>query len=80
MTTIQMQELLEKLSLLRAVLNGDIDPAVVGLKLKDTDGGNRRAVALAMLDEIGSDVFESLQSDKDNKPPFGFAAGRKKAA
>jgi hypothetical protein len=79
MTTLEKQELLEKLAMLKAVLTGDLDPKDVGLKLKDEDGANRRAVAIAMVNDLGATVQESVQKDKENRPPFGFAAGRKAA-
>jgi hypothetical protein len=79
MTIIQKQELLEKLSMLRAVLSGDIDPKALGIDIAKTDGGNRRTIALAMVDAIGSEVHDSIAKDQQDRPPFGFAAGRKAA-
>lgn len=74
----QKQELLDKVAMLRAVLAGDIDPEMLGVKIDGkTDGGNRRTVALAIIDAIGSEVHDSIESDKANRPPFGFAAGIK---
>jgi hypothetical protein len=79
MTTLDKQDLLQKLAMLRAVLSGDIDPKDVGLDLKGTDGSNRRTLALAMVDAIGNEVHESLEKDRENKPAFGFAHYRKAA-
>jgi hypothetical protein len=82
---LDKEMLLERLTLLRGILNGEIDTkdCLLGSTGKN-DGADRRTIALALVEEIGATIYESRKADEEaHEHPFGFAqwtqAGRKAA-
>ena len=81
---LDKERLLEQLSMLRGMLTGELDPklllesapAEVQAAAKEkTDGGNRRLVALAMIDAIGTEVHSAIEEEKKllDGRIFGYA-------
>ena len=61
MLTLIAKRALEELTVIRAVLNGDVEIEKLP-KLANTDGGNRRLVALKLVDHLGAmfnHIFET---------------------